>query len=407
MMQKCIPVLRSLLCVVVPAALPVVACPNSAVAQSVVPERRISVGMSIGAVRPMNEAAYLNNQALSTSVNLFAVVRNGFTSGFSPELHISNTANESKDTSLFSSYRTGLWTADLRLRWHPWDGSSRFTPYVSAGMGIVIPQNEFPRNVTDPTFRKNTASLLFPVHVGAMIALAGNVSADIHAGWMFTTTDDINPAHDGRYDGWLRACAGLVYTIPPGIIDTDGDDLPDADERRIGTDPKRVDTDDDGLWDGAELLEYGTDPLNTDSDDGGVQDGSEVSRGTNPALVSDDILSIQAGETVLLRNIIFETGQTTFPASSIPVLESMATVMRTNAGAEILLVGHTDATGDRDANYTLSRERAQGVRDWLVAHGIDGRRIVCSGLGPDKPQSSNSSAEGRRRNRRIEVTRTK
>jgi OOP family OmpA-OmpF porin len=138
-----------------------------------------------------------------------------------------------------------------------------------------------------------------------------------------------------------------------------------------------------------------------------VQDGSEVSRGTNPALVSDDILSIQAGETVLLRNIIFETGQTTFPASSIPVLESMATVMRTNAGAEILLVGHTDATGDRDANYTLSRERAQGVRDWLVANGIDGRRIVCSGLGPDKPQSSNSSAEGRRRNRRIEVTRTK
>jgi outer membrane protein OmpA-like peptidoglycan-associated protein len=163
----------------------------------------------------------------------------------------------------------------------------------------------------------------------------------------------------------------------------------------------------DGLSDGAEVLEYGTDPLNVDSDDGGVIDGIEATRGTSPTDVVDDILSIRPGESVALRNVVFETGQTTFPASSVTILRSLASFLQKTPTAEVLILGHTDATGDRDSNFVLSRLRAQGVRDWLLAQGISGARMTTNGLGPDNPASSNSSAEGRRRNRRIEILRTK
>lgn len=372
------------------------------------PERRIAIGASVGVVRPMNEAAYLNNQETSGTFDLFAFLRDGFVPGFMPEVRISRATNKSKDTVAYSAYRTHLWTLDMRLRWFP--GTTEHdvvAPYGSAGLGIVIPENEFPTEISDPTFRKNTAALLFPVHVGALVRLTRSISADLQAGWMFTTSDDINPAHDGRFDGWLRGCVGLVYTLPGAAVDTDEDELSDAEERRLGTDPYRADTDVDGLSDGAEVLEYGTDPLNVDSDDGGVIDGIEATRGTSPTDVVDDILSIRPGESVALRNVVFETGQTTFPASSVTILRSLASFLQKTPTAEVLILGHTDATGDRDSNFVLSRLRAQGVRDWLLAQGISGARMTTNGLGPDNPASSNSSAEGRRRNRRIEILRTK
>ncbi|MFM7774782.1 MAG: OmpA family protein [Candidatus Kapaibacterium sp.] len=357
----------------------------------------------------MNEAAYLDQQALSATTDVYAFLRHGFGPRFMPEVHLSRTTNRSKDTFAFSAYRTQLWTLDLRVRWYPVVERDVVAPFLSAGLGIVIPENEFPVVITDPTVRRNTAALLFPVHAGASIRITREVSAELQAGWMFATTDDINPAHDGRFDGWLRGCVGLVYTLPAAVTltDSDGDELPDSEERRIGTDPNRADTDVDGLSDGLEVLEYGTDPLNVDTDDGGVKDGMEVSRGTSPTDVADDILSIRKGENVALRNVMFETGQTTFPASSVIILRSLASLMDKEPTAEILILGHTDAVGDRDSNFVLSRLRAQGVRDWLLAQGIAGSRMTTNGLGPDNPASSNSSAEGRRRNRRIEIIRTR
>ena len=367
----------------------------------------IAIGLSAGIVRPINEAAYANNQDVNSTVNIFAMIRDAFAPGFTPELHFSRTTNASKDTLFFSAYRTNLWTADLRLRWTPWTDLGAVVPYASLGLGIVLPENEFPRVVQDPTFRRNTSALLAPVHLGALIRLTNELSADIHAGWMITSSDDINPTHDGRSDGWLRACAGVVYTIPASAVDFDGDELPDTQERAVGTDPNRPDTDADGLSDGDEVQVYQTNPLNVDTDDGGVMDGIEVQRGTNPTLVSDDILSILPGETVSLRNIIFETGQTTFPSSSVSILESLKIMLEKNPLAEIMINGHTDAIGDRDSNFTRSGLRAQGVRNWLMTKGIAASRMVTSGLGPDKPASSNSSAEGRRRNRRIDIMRIK
>jgi len=59
-------------------------------------------------------------------------------------------------------------------------------------------------------------------------------------------------------------------------VDSDGDRLSDHSERRLGTDPHRVDTDWDGAWDGEEVLDLGTDPLDPDTDGDGWFDGEEA-----------------------------------------------------------------------------------------------------------------------------------
>ncbi|MBT9556705.1 MAG: DUF11 domain-containing protein, partial [Myxococcales bacterium] len=74
------------------------------------------------------------------------------------------------------------------------------------------------------------------------------------------------------------------------LFDSDGDTIPDTDEKVLGTDPNDSDTDGDRLNDGIELNIHKTDPLNPDTDDGGINDGDEVDNGTNPKKPEDDFL---------------------------------------------------------------------------------------------------------------------
>ena len=67
--------------------------------------------------------------------------------------------------------------------------------------------------------------------------------------------------------------------------------------------------------------------------------------------------------------------------------------------------GHTDSRGTRARNMTLSKERAESVKSWLVSNGIESSRIETEGYGPDKPIDTNDTDEGRLRNRRIEFKR--
>lgn len=66
--------------------------------------------------------------------------------------------------------------------------------------------------------------------------------------------------------------------------------------------------------------------------------------------------------------------------------------------------GHTDSTGDPDANRALSGARAQAVVDYLVAQGIQVERLQSRGAGADEPIADNDTDEGRAQNRRVELT---
>src|SRR5262249_18283013 len=81
----------------------------------------------------------------------------------------------------------------------------------------------------------------------------------------------------------------------------------------------------------------------------------------------------------------------------------VSTLLKAFPTVGIRIEGHTDNTGEADANRRVSLERANAVKDLLVKAGIAGERITTEGFGPDKPIAPNDSDENRAKNRRIEV----
>jgi outer membrane protein OmpA-like peptidoglycan-associated protein len=77
--------------------------------------------------------------------------------------------------------------------------------------------------------------------------------------------------------------------------------------------------------------------------------------------------------------------------------------MKTNQDVKIHVNGYTDDKGGYTININLSEFRATSVKSYLVGKGIDMTRIKVKGYGSERPRSSNSSEEGRRLNRRVEI----
>ncbi len=113
---------------------------------------------------------------------------------------------------------------------------------------------------------------------------------------------------------------------------------------------------------------------------------------------------LTAGSTIALRNIFFNTASYELLPASNAELAKLIQLLKRNADLRIELGGHTDNVGSDDANLKLSDQRANAVRDHLIAQGIDAARITAKGYGETKPIASNETEEGRAENRRTEVT---
>lgn len=104
------------------------------------------------------------------------------------------------------------------------------------------------------------------------------------------------------------------------------------------------------------------------------------------------------------NDISFATGSAALKPELRGVLESFAQGLKSGgSGTLVRVVGHTDSTGSDAINNPLSRERAESVRDFLEDRGIGSNRIEVSGRGSREPVASNDTAEGRAKNRRVEI----
>lgn len=110
-----------------------------------------------------------------------------------------------------------------------------------------------------------------------------------------------------------------------------------------------------------------------------------------------------APQSFVFEHVNFATGTTRLSGDSGKTLADTAAILRAYPNVEVRIEGHTDNTGDAVANRQLSLDRANAVRQQLIAAGVDGSRITTAGLGSDRPAASNDTAEGRARNRRIEM----
>ena len=107
---------------------------------------------------------------------------------------------------------------------------------------------------------------------------------------------------------------------------------------------------------------------------------------------------------IAIYDILFDTGKAEVKAESAPALKAIAEYLKADKTRRVLVVGHTDNTGDFDMNIALSTDRAKAVVDKLVSeYGVGGDQLKPYGVGPVSPVRSNASEEGRAMNRRVEI----
>lgn len=102
-------------------------------------------------------------------------------------------------------------------------------------------------------------------------------------------------------------------------------------------------------------------------------------------------------------DISFATNRSDIQPNFQPILDKFAESLRNNPETEIRIVGHTDSTGTDAINDPLSMDRATSTRNYLTARGVSGSRIAVEGRGSREPIAGNDTAEGRAKNRRVEI----
>lgn len=108
------------------------------------------------------------------------------------------------------------------------------------------------------------------------------------------------------------------------------------------------------------------------------------------------------GGNYRLDDIHYETNSAEISERSKVILDDFADYLKSNESIKVAIHGHTDNVGNRNENLALSTDRAFSVKAYLETKGVSSNRLSFKGFGDTKPISSNSSEEGRKRNRRTE-----
>lgn len=112
----------------------------------------------------------------------------------------------------------------------------------------------------------------------------------------------------------------------------------------------------------------------------------------------------QTGKVTLYIN--FDTGSATIKPDSSATVDQIVAMLDADKSIDILIEGHTDSTGDPAGNQRLSEMRAKSVMSAVSSKGIDRSRLTAKGFGRTKPVADNATAEGRAKNRRVELVKT-
>ena len=106
---------------------------------------------------------------------------------------------------------------------------------------------------------------------------------------------------------------------------------------------------------------------------------------------------------VAIYGILFDVDRADLRPGSGQVLDTIATILKSDSGLRLEVAGHTDSNGSAIRNRKLSLERARAVVDALALYGIDRGRLMARGYGPDQPVADNATEDGRQQNRRVKL----
>jgi outer membrane protein OmpA-like peptidoglycan-associated protein len=116
-----------------------------------------------------------------------------------------------------------------------------------------------------------------------------------------------------------------------------------------------------------------------------------------------DTRNTARGMVVSLPDILFDTNEATLKNDAKIVIAKLAGILLIMPELNLRIEGHTDSTGSADYNQVLSEKRAASVRDFLAGQGINSQRMISIGYGMTRPVGDNATAQGRAKNRRVEI----
>ena len=115
----------------------------------------------------------------------------------------------------------------------------------------------------------------------------------------------------------------------------------------------------------------------------------------------------RSGDQIILNmpnNVTFDSNASQLKPAGANTLSGVAMVLKEYEDTRVHIIGHTDSSGSRELNMRLSEQRAESVGTALITMGVDASRLNMSGVGPDQPVASNSTAAGKAQNRRVTLT---
>ncbi|SKB69919.1 OmpA family protein [Daejeonella lutea] len=307
--------------------------------------------------------------------------------------------------------------------------------YAKGGWGIAGYALRSPIDLKgrygDGSSEKYVQESFFPVGVGAKFKVSERVNFDLGYTQNFLDGDNIDQYY-GRpssQDKWSYGYAGLEFslgsTAKPNLdwvnpVALMYDELKDPTLRQevealkgrvaaLEAQDLLKDSDGDGVADkldkcpgteaGVKVDGSGC-PLDVDAD--GIPDSKDACptvKGTAEYNGCPAPMTATATGNV----IQFEFDSSVLRTDAFPILDRISSDLRSNSSARVQLDGHASSEGTNEYNMTLSRDRANSVKTYLVNSGVAASRISTSAFGESRPVASNATESGRIANRRVEA----
>lgn len=300
--------------------------------------------------------------------------------------------------------------------------TGEFAAYVPAGVGVQFNFNSSTYILLQGLYKWSLSESDLKDHLVYSLGFMQRIGSDVPK---VVPPPPPPPVTDRDGDGVLDEddrcpdVAGLAAL--KGCPDRDGDGIADMDDKC--PDVKGTakyngcpipDTDGDGINDEEDkcptvkgVARYQGCPI-PDTDNDGIND-EEDKCPTRPGPASNQGCPEIAKEIIekvkfAARNVFYATGSYQLLPKSHAALKDVAALLKSDPSLMIDIDGHTDSQGSDESNQILSENRAKSVRDYLISQGVDGNRLKATGYGETQPVADNSTAAGRAKNRRTEMT---
>ncbi|MEY3236876.1 MAG: hypothetical protein RI883_977 [Bacteroidota bacterium] len=345
--------------------------------------------------------------------------------------------------------RSDTWTKSIGLLMHGGAGMSHMWVGKNDPLNIINANDPLLKNVDD--MLNYVIGITPQFKINEHFALTGDLSFIAHSrqthnfnmteltpartgfdGYLFNYTIGVSYyfGKKAKHADWTPTVYGgsaadnsqyekIVRELEEKTKDDDADGVPNFRDIELTTQKNAYvnskgealkDTDNDGIADVYDLCPElkGTFSLDgcVDSDGDGIGDSKDVCPDVAGNLINkgcpEITKEVKDVMTKALKGVQFESNKDILTPASLPILDDVVRVLKTEEHLNLQIHGHTDNQGEDQANLILSKARALAVNNYLVKNGIAQDRLENEGFGETLPIASNDTDKGRAQNRRVE-----